>query len=408
MKPSVSDRKIELQLPEQNELAQYQRAEAARGVRLSPACMLAVALFFLFWGSLFFTVPYNEWSFSPAWILDHVRQQFRNFYLFLGGRFPSYSIHISQLLGVLLVGAALATTGAVFQGSFRNVLAGPSTMGVMAGGSMGCLLYVLFFTESTITAVNVTADLTEYYSRSFFETYTQQLCVLLGCFAAVALVLLVALAAGRGRVSSSAMILSGTVLSTLTSNAMMVVQYYIIAKDPLDSRIDAIADLMMGSFDNITTILDVVLMAVPIGACLVICLAVSGRLNLLSLGEEEATAMGLNVRRYRYLMIIVGTVLTAVVVAFCGHIGFLGFMIPLVGRKLAGPDMRKLLPCSMLLGAVLMLLVYDVAYITNLTGYLNLFTSSIGSIVMVITIFGRKGGGGNAAYQTTGQARMGF
>ncbi len=71
-------------------------------------------------------------------------------------------------------------------------------------------------------------------------------------------------------------------------------------------------------------------------------------------------------------------------------------MIPLVGRKLAGPYMEKLLPVSMLIGAILLMLVFDLASITMLTSYLNLFTSSIGGIVLLVTLL-KKGGDGRAA-----------
>jgi iron complex transport system permease protein len=81
------------------------------------------------------------------------------------------------------------------------------------------------------------------------------------------------------------------------------------------------------------------------------------------------------------------------VVAFCGHIGFIGFMIPLVGRKFVGPGMERLLPASMLLGSILLLVVYDLAYIAGLTSYLNLFTSSIGGVVLLVTLLKKRGTG---------------
>ena len=106
--------------------------------------------------------------------------------------------------------------------------------------------------------------------------------------------------------------------------------------------------------------------------------------------------MGVNIYGLRIGMIVIGTILTAVVVAFCGHIGFLGFMIPLVGRKLVGPNMEKLLPASMLIGAILLTIVFDIASIAMLTSYLNLFTSCIGGIVLLVTLL-TKGGDNCAA-----------
>lgn len=382
---------------ETQETAAFRASERRRGEKMSPVAMLCIALFFLFWASLLFLVPYTEWNFSPAWVFQTVQQRFSQLYLFFYGKNSAFGPAFWQQLSVITVGAALAATGAVFQGSFRNVLAGPSTMGVMAGGTLGFIIYLLLFTTSTTEAVHTTADLEAYSSRSFGEIYGQQICILIGCVCAVALVVTIATAAGRGRLSPSAMILSGTVFSAFVSNINLLVQYDIIANDPSDSRIEAIKDMNMGNFNKITCWLDFVLLAVPIIVCLVVLILIRGKLNLLSLGEEEATTMGMNVQLYRRIMIGIGTVLTAVVVAFCGHIGFLGFMVPLVSRKLSGPDMRTLLPVSMLMGGIILTVVFDVAYIVGMTDYMNIFTSIIGSFYMVYTLIRMKKKGGQRA-----------
>lgn len=388
LRPSQSER----------ETQRFREQEEKRGGRLPIAAILAIVLFFLFWGSLVLAVPYHQWVFSPAWIFETVQRRFGQLYQFLFGEETAFRITVWQYLAVMLAGAALAACGTVFQGSFRNVLAGPSTMGVMSGGSLGCLLYFLLIWDASSQVTYATASLEGPEPQSLWSVYAQQFCTLLGCFAGVALVLLVATAAGGGKLSPSAMVLSGTVFSTVTQSASTLIQYYMILRDPTDVRIELIRDLMMGSLNRVTSGTTVLMMGVPILLCLGVLVALGGKLNLLSLGEDEALTMGVNVPAFRLLMIVIGTVLTAVVVAFCGHIGFLGFMVPLIGRKLAGPDMRRLLPVSMLLGAILLVLIFDAAYITGLTGYLNLFTSSIGCIVMAATLLRRKEGGERAAF----------
>ena len=371
--------------------------------------ILAVLLFCLFWISLLFLVPYSRFHMTPAWFFEHVRDRFTHLYLFLFGMDSgSFAATFYQHLAVIFVGGALAACGAVLQGSFRNVLAGPSTMGVMSGGTAGCLFYLLVFTESTTVAVNTTADMSAYYSAGFFKVYCQQFCVLIGCVAGVLLILGIATIAGRGRLSPMAMILSGTVFSNAIGNLTMLVQYYMILKDPEDTRIDALQDLMMGNFDGVSDLRTLLMLILPILICLIVICCLANRLNLLSLGETEALTMGINVKFYRYLMVALSSLLTALVVAFCGRIGFLGFMIPLVGRKLAGANMRRLVPASILLGAILLTLVYDVAYVAGMTDYLNLFTSSIGCIVMAVTLFLGKGGRRDAAFQTGITPRMGM
>lgn len=358
--------------------------------------ILAVILFFLFWCSLIFIVPYKQWGFSPAYIFETVKRRLEQLFIFLFHGSSTFGITVYQYLAVILVGAALAACGTIFQGSFRNMLAGPSTMGVMSGGTLGLLVYLLLFTSSHATVTYYTFDAAAYNARTFLDIYGQQLLTLAGCFGGVCLTLGVSLAAGRGKVSASAMIVSGTVFSSLTGSIMSLVQYYMILNDPTDERIELLRDMSMGSFDNIASWQTLVLMAVPLLICLAVLLLLRQRLNLLSLREDEAATMGVNIHGLRIAMIIIGTVMTAVVVAFCGHIGFLGFMIPLVGRKFVGPNMEKLLPVSMLIGAILLVVVFDLASITMLTSYLNLFTSSIGGIVLLVTLL-KKGGSGHAA-----------
>lgn len=364
--------------------------------RMSIIAVLAIILFFLFWCSLLFIVPYKQWGFSPAYIFETVKRRFEQLFEFLFHGSSPFGITVYQYLAVILVGAALAACGTIFQGSFRNMLAGPSTMGVMSGGTLGLLIYLLLFSSSH-TAITFSAfDAATYNARTFFDIYAQQFMTLAGCFAGVGLTMGVSLAAGRGRLSASTMIVCGSVFSSLTSSAMSLVQYYMILNDPTDERIELLRDLSMGTFDNITSWQTLVLMAAPILICLAVLLLLRHRLNLLSLREDEAATMGVNIYGLRIGMIVIGTILTAVVVAFCGHIGFLGFMIPLVGRKFVGPNLEKLLPVSMLIGAILLMLVFDLASIAMLTSYLNLFTSCIGGIVLLVTLL-KKGGDGRAA-----------
>lgn len=364
--------------------------------RLSPIAILGIVLFFLFWFSILFPVPYTQFHFSPARIFESVKIRFGQFYVYITGGNTAFGITVYQNLAVIVTGAALAACGAIFQGSFRNMLAGPSTMGVMSGGTLGLLLFLLLFFPSHADIGFYTFDADVYYSRSFFDIYGQQLFTLAGCVGGVALTMGVSLAAGRGKLSASAMIVCGSVFSSLISSAMSLIQYYMILLDPTDERIELLRDMSMGTFNNIISWQSLLMLSVPILICLAALLLLRHRLNLLSLQEDEAESMGVNIHGLRIAMIAVGTVMTAVVVSFCGHIGFLGFMIPLVGRKLVGPNMEKLLPASMLIGAILLLIVYDLAYIAMLSSYINLFTSTIGGVVLLVTLL-KKGGLSRAA-----------
>lgn len=373
--------------------------EEGRGVRrkLSITVKLATAVFFLFVLSLVLIVPYRDMQFTPAWIFYNIQQRFQQFYLFLFGGEETFGILVYKYIAIVVVGAGLAACGAIFQGGFKNVLAGPSTMGVMSGGSLGTLIYLLLFTAVEYSSTYTEADLDRYESMSLFELYGQQLFTLLGCAAGVIMVLTIATIAGRGKLSTSAMVLSGTVFSAFTQNISGVIQYYMIVKDPSDPRIEAVRDLMMGTFNRITGLRTLLLLIIPIIICLAALLSLRSRLNMLSISDEDALTMGIDSKKWRYIVVAFGTVITAVVVAFCGHIGFLGFMVPLISRRMVGNDMKNLLPVSMLMGSLLLILIFDAAYIAGLTDYMGMFTSAIGSIVMVIVLVRGRGGVKRAA-----------
>jgi len=398
--------------PEVSDAAHFRAAEKKHEKGFSGVIILAVILFVLFWVSVIFVVPYKQWSFDPAYLFESVSRNFSELFAFIFGTraAPGISGKFLQCIAAMIAGCALASCGAVFQGSFRNVLAGPSTMGVMSGGTLGIMAYLLIFAEAHPEAANISSseELARAASRSFFEIYAQQLFVFAGSILAVALVLGISMAAGKGRVSAPAMIISGTVFSSMISSFIQLIQYYMIVKDPSDTRLDLIRDMMLGNFNDMTSFRTLGMMCVPILICLIILLCIRNRLNLLSLGEEEATVMGMNVMRYRILMTVLCTVMTACVVSFCGRIGFMGFMIPLVGRKIAGPNMRYLIPASMLLGALLLLTVFDVAYFFGMQDSLNIFTSTIGCIVMICVLIARKGGNPGETFQGRGPKSMGI
>ncbi|MBO4676739.1 MAG: iron chelate uptake ABC transporter family permease subunit [Oscillospiraceae bacterium] len=371
--------------------AEEERAGAS-GKRLPLPAILAAALFFLFCASLLFAVPYRDFVYSPAWVFVSVRRRMEELHRFLFAGGSPFGATFWQMLAVILAGAALSACGASLKGSFRNAMAGPSTMGVMAGGSLGTLLYLLLFVPGGTSGATGAFDAAAYASRSFFQLYGRPFFTLAGCFLGVALILGVAFAAGRGRLSAPAMIVSGTVFSILIQNLSAIIQYFMIVKDPADPRIQAIRDLMMGSFSGISSGRTLLLLGVPILLGLSLLLILSPRMDLLSLDEAEAISLGFPIQRYRLALVAVSTLLTAVTMSFCGHIGMLGFMAPLLGRRLAGPGLRRQLPVDLLLGAILLLLIFDAATVAGLSDYLNLFTSGIGCVVMLGMLLLKKEG----------------
>lgn len=383
----------------EDEVSIFQRAEKKREKKPGILIILFLIYVCLFFYSLLFLVEYSagaRWQFSAAYALRIIRMNLQNFYTFVIGNGAPGGIdyQIIRYLMVGLVGASLAACGALMQGTFRNVLAGPSTLGVQSGGTLANMIYVLFF-YSTVDVVTIYSydNITEIARQStFFDRNLQQLLVLGGCLFGLLFVMGIATIAGKGKVSSSAMILAGTVFSSVIGSFCSLIQYYIIIKDPTDPRIEVIRGMSMGSFSRAYSLEHLCSMAVILLPCILILAMISGKMNILAFGEEAARTMGMDVKRYKYIMMGVSTMMSAVVTAYVGQIGFIGFMVPQIARKVIGPDFRRLFPACVISGALLLTVIYDIARILGMTDSLNLFTSVIGSIVMVFVLLNKKGG----------------
>ena len=297
-----------------------------------------------------------------------------------------------QNLALVFVGAALAINGAVYQGAFKNALASPSTLGVMSGGTLGSVIYTLIWgvpvTDEMVTVTRMSEIIAEKNSMDTFEyilaTQGRAFCSLAGCTIVVLLVLLIAYIAGRGKVSKVALVIAGQVFASVISGVVSVIRYY-ITYNGTDEQIAALQSTVGGSISNILGPLQFALVAVPIAIGLAVVMVLRFRMNLLAFSDEEAASMGISVARSRNLMVAMCTVMTAVVVSFCGNVGFVGFLIPHITRKLVGPDFKYLLPASALLGAIYLLISNHVMSLGDLlTGSLGTFTSIIGVVFFLI------------------------
>lgn len=378
----------------------FRKNEKKREIKWGIVALLFLIYAGIFVFSLVFVMEYSistvRTQFSLAYVLRIAQQNIHSLYEFMTGNvnYGGMNFQIIRYLIVGLIGASLAACGALLQGTFRNVLAGPSTLGIQSGGTLGNMIYVLFF-AFTVGTVEVysTSEIADTVSQAnFFQRNLQQMLVLGGCLFGVLLVISIATIAGRGKVSSSAMILSGTVFSAVIGSFCSLIQYYIIIRNPSDERIELLRSLSMGSLDRAYTLEHLLSMSAVLIPCMAVLTVFSGKMNMLSFGEDAARTMGMNVRAYKFLMMGASTLMTAVVTAYVGHIGMIGFMSPQIIRRVVGPDFRRLFPASIAFGALLMTIIYDVARVLGMTDSLNLFTSIIGSFAMVFVLLRGKGG----------------
>ena len=241
--------------------------------------------------------------------------------LLMGVRFP-------RTMATVIVGAALALSGAVYQGIFRNPLVSPDFLGVSSGACVGAAVAILM----ALPAMSI------------------QVCAFFGGILAVSLTVFIP---RMLRTDSNIMlVLAGIIVSGAMTSVLGFIKYI---ADP-QTELAAITYWQLGSFayvDN-KAVLSILPMSMIAAAVLI---AMAWWINILSLGENEARSLGANVTLLRGLCIVCSTVLTAGAVCVAGTIGWIGLVIPHFGRMIIGVDHRALLPAACLIGGIFMLLV---------------------------------------------------
>ena len=242
------------------------------------------------------------------------------------------TIRLPRVLLAILSGAGLSVSGAAFQALFANPLATPDTLAVATGSSFGAVVGLLFGLNGI----------------------TVQICALAAGLAAILLVYSV----GRiGRENSVVMlILAGMVISSLFSALVSLVKF---TADPQD-KLPQITFWLLGSLSGVSMkSLAVGAPAVILG--IIVIYLLRWRLNAISLSEDEARSLGINVFRFRIIIIVASTLATAGIVSMCGIIGWVGLLVPHICRMAVGNDNRNVVPLSIAFGAVFMVVIDTLA-----------------------------------------------
>lgn len=236
-------------------------------------------------------------------------------------------VRLPRILSSVMVGAGLALSGVVFQGILLNPLADPYTLGVSAGAAFGAAVALL---------LNI----------SLLGAFSVPLFAFIG--AAATLFLVIYLSADGSGLSSTNLILSGIIVAAILSAGLSFIKYV------ADEQVGVIIFWLMGSFAA-RTWTDVGLVAAAVGLGLAVCTYFARDLNLLALGERPAASLGVDFQRVTLILLVTVSLVAAVCVAVSGIIGFVGLLVPHLMRMLVGPDNRRLLPASLLAGALLLL-----------------------------------------------------
>ncbi len=269
-----------------------------------------------------------------------------------------FAVRLPRVAAAALVGAALAVSGAAYQGMFRNPMVSPDILGASAGAGFGAAVAILL-------------------GAGYFGISAAAFCC--GLLAVAAAWLVSRLSRTNQTV---ALILAGMMISSLFSAGTSFVK---LVADT-QQQLPAITYWLMGSLSSIKDT-DVLFLSIPVTLGMVPLLALRWRMNLLTLGEEEAQSMGVNTRRLRGTVIVCATLLTSASVAVSGMIGWVGLVIPHFCRMLFGYDYRRLIPAGALFGASFLLIVDDIARLVT-TGELPLgiLTAFVGAPLFVYLI----------------------
>lgn len=241
-----------------------------------------------------------------------------------------WNIRLPRTLVGLLVGGGLALAGATLQGIFQNPLADPGMLGVSAGASVGAVLAIA--TGAAGAAL-----------------YALPLFAVCGALGAIALTIALSMRRG-GHIPVLTLLLAGVVVSMLLAAVTAAVLTAVN-----EQKMQAYLFWTVGGLDY-RRWAHVLLALPPFLVCAVLLLLFSRQLNILSLGETEARALGMRVTAWRVGLLMLASCLTASGVAVSGNIGFVGLVVPHAMRMLVGPDHRRLLPASMLAGAAFLVL----------------------------------------------------
>ena len=271
-------------------------------------------------------------------------------------------LRLPRTLIAVLVGIALTLSGAIYQSSFNNRLVSPDLLGVSSGASVGaCFAILLGFSTAMISVFAFVFG-----------------------FITVFITLLIAKAFKNK--SNVILILAGLAVGGVMSSLVGLIKYLADNEMKLaEMTFWLLGDLSKVKIEDFYVLLPVVVV------CSVITIVLSWRLNIISLGQKEAKSLGVNYKVTFVLLIVVATILTAISVSVAGTIGWIGLVIPNITRLLIGSNNKKLIPISMLIGAIFMVIVDMLARSLAPNEIpLSVITGILGTPLFIFAIYKRR------------------
>ena len=271
-----------------------------------------------------------------------------------------WEIRIPRILVAIAVGIALASAGTVYQGTFRNPLVEPFILGVSAGAAFGASLAIVF---PGYLPIQISAFI----------------------FGMLSIIGAYSLARVRGQTPLITLILAGVIIGSLFSAAVSILKYI-----ATDAGLREIVFWLMGGF-YYTSWIDVYQIVPVIICCSVFLWLMGWKLNVLSMGEEEAKTLGINTERTKLILITIATFITALSVSVVGIIAWVGLMMPHAARLVIGPDHRFLLPSAAIMGAIFLIICDTIARtLTTAEIPVGIITSLLGAPYLMYLLRAKK------------------
>jgi iron complex transport system permease protein len=272
-----------------------------------------------------------------------------------------WDIRLPRILLAMAVGAALASAGAVYQGVFRNPLVEPFILGVSAGAAFGAAIAIVF--PSFVFSLQISA-------------FTFGMIAVFGAYH---------LARVRGETPLVTLILAGVIIGSLFSALVSILKYI-----STDAGLREIVFWLMGGLYHADWE-EVYLIVPAVVICTIVLWLMGWKLNVLSMGEEEAKTLGINTERTKIILITLATFITAISVSAVGIIAWIGLMMPHAARLIIGPDHRFLIPSAAIMGAIFLIICDTLARtLTTAEIPVGIITSILGAPYLIYLLRTKK------------------
>ena len=348
------------------QLQVYNRYLRRKRTALAAACVaaLAAALYAVGVGSIPISIP-------------------EIFRVLLGGgaemsRTAVLNIRLPRVTAAILVGAALASAGAVMQCVLRNPLASASTLGVSQGAAFGAAVGIVAFGGGVVNSASATTAIT--ISNPYIVTLCAFVC------GSLSTLVVIAISQFKRDIGPGGLVLAGVALSSLFSGGSTLLQYFAD-----DTKLGAIVFWTFGNLGS-TNWRELLLLAAVLAAALVYFLFNRWNYNAMESGADTARSLGVNTRAVMLVSMGICSLLSAVAVSFVGIISFVGLVAPHIMRRFVGSDYRYLVPSSAVAGALLLILAdtFGRSVMAPVVLPIGALTSFLGAPMFLFLLF--KGG----------------